>query len=488
MKAPTRIGVLGVVAAAVVTLDGVSAHAAGTLCVGSRPGCFSTVQAAVDAAHDGDTIALGAGAFVGGVKIEVSVTLIGAGSDKTVIRGGGPVLTIGRDQAPTEPTVSIRGVTITGGLNNSDPDTMFTAGGGVSIPPAAGFATGATVAIADSVITGNRVTPQTLIPAGDFCGPLECAFALGGGIYNNGTLTLTNTRVTDNVSGATLVLPSVASAALAGGILNQSPGKLTLKRSFVTGNRSAASAPHGQSASSGGILDNGSAWIEDSVVSANSVNVSSASPSGLGLDASGGGIVVNGSATIARTVVHANTVTATNVSGDALAFAGGIHVDGSLVLTESTVDQNRVTASVPVSSGATVIAAQGGLSIGGVATVRNSLVSGNSTNAQSVGGVVIGGGGGVGTFGQLTLERTLVIGNAAIANGAGGSLQGGGISNFTLGGPPPQLTLTDSAVLGNRLSGSAGVTLQGGGLFTAFPVTLTRTVIAGNTPDQCFGC
>jgi hypothetical protein len=29
---------------------------------------------------------------------------------------------------------------------------------------------------------------------------------------------------------------------------------------------------------------------------------------------------------------------------------------------------------------------------------------------------------------------------------------------------------------------------QGGGLYTASPVTLTRTVIAGNKPDQCFGC
>jgi len=58
----------------------------------------------------------------------------------------------------------------------------------------------------------------------------------------------------------------------------------------------------------------------------------------------------------------------------------------------------------------------------------------------------------------------------------------------SFGGPPPSLALTDSVVTANRVSGSAGITVQGGGLFTTFPVTLTRTVIAGNKPDQCFGC
>ncbi len=81
-----------------------------------------------------------------------------------------------------------------------------------------------------------------------------------------------------------------------------------------------------------------------------------------------------------------------------------------------------------------------------------------------------------------------MIGNTATATGASGSAQGGGINNFTLGGPPPSLTLTDSAVLANKLTASPGITPQGGGLFTAFPVTLTRTVIAGNKPDQCYGC
>jgi hypothetical protein len=80
-----------------------------------------------------------------------------------------------------------------------------------------------------------------------------------------------------------------------------------------------------------------------------------------------------------------------------------------------------------------------------------------------------------------------VTGNTATAKGAGGNAQGGGINNINLFGPP-QLTLIDSAILANRLSASPGIALHGGGLFTDSPVTLTRTLIAGNQPDQCFGC
>jgi len=39
---------------------------AATLCVASRAGCFTTLQAAVDAAHDGDAITVGPGTFAGG--------------------------------------------------------------------------------------------------------------------------------------------------------------------------------------------------------------------------------------------------------------------------------------------------------------------------------------------------------------------------------------------------------------------------------------
>jgi len=143
-----------------------------TLCVGGA-GCFPTIQAAVAAAHDGDTITIGAGEFAGGISIDKSVSLTGAGADRTTIRGGGPVLTLGVLRAASEPTVTIAGVTITGGVSTSslvrgNPE-FKASGGGIEIPPGAGQAVGATVTISNSVITGNRATPNAAAPLGPPC-------------------------------------------------------------------------------------------------------------------------------------------------------------------------------------------------------------------------------------------------------------------------------------------------------------------------------
>jgi hypothetical protein len=67
---------------------------AATLCVGTGSGCYSTIQAAVNAAHDGDRIAIGPGTYAGGITVDVSVLLAGVGP-ATRISGGGPVVTIG---------------------------------------------------------------------------------------------------------------------------------------------------------------------------------------------------------------------------------------------------------------------------------------------------------------------------------------------------------------------------------------------------------
>ena len=70
-------------------------------------GCpYTQLAPALGAAHDGDTIRLGPGTYDGGVTIDVSVKLAGAGAGRTIISGGGPVLTIGEFGASTEPIVS----------------------------------------------------------------------------------------------------------------------------------------------------------------------------------------------------------------------------------------------------------------------------------------------------------------------------------------------------------------------------------------------
>ena len=104
---------------------------------GQQAGCFVTIQAAVDAAKDGDTIQISPGTFAGGITIDKSVSLVGVSKGATTIEGGGPVITLGELDGVDQPTISISRVTITGGFNHSAPPSFAASGGGVWIPPGA---------------------------------------------------------------------------------------------------------------------------------------------------------------------------------------------------------------------------------------------------------------------------------------------------------------------------------------------------------------
>src|SRR4051794_41898757 len=103
----TRISFFVAIAAA-VTL-GAAAHTAlaGTVCVGPQSGCYAQIQPAVAAAHDGDTVVVARGSYAGGVTIDKSIRLQGAGATQTVISGGGPRLTNGPPGRPPALNVSI---------------------------------------------------------------------------------------------------------------------------------------------------------------------------------------------------------------------------------------------------------------------------------------------------------------------------------------------------------------------------------------------
>jgi len=52
-----------------------------------------------------------------------------------------------------------------------------------------------------------------------------------------------------------------------------------------------------------------------------------------------------------------------------------------------------------------------------------------------------------------------------------------------------ELSLEASTIEHNQLlAGAAGVSLEGGGMFTTLPVTTRDTTIAHNRPDECDGC
>ena len=525
-----------------------SAHKPTTLCVGQRPGCYASLQPAFDAAADGDTIRIDPGTYAGGVTLDRSITVVGSGAGRTTISGGGPVLTIGVGGAvdADKLKVSLSGVTITGGVATSvttpdGPITFVSAAGGVNIPSGDGTV-GATVTIRDSAITGNRSTPTSTVPDGDCPDGVTCAFAqaVAGGIADVGRLTLVHTVVSDNVVGG-----GPTSSAAGGGIwtaTNGGPGSLTLIDSTVSGNRAVAVAPNGRFADGGGIeVQDGEAFtVRNSTVSGNTASVSNSYPSGVDMGANAGGIHIGGfgSATIENTRIADNTASADDPAGfpganDAgLAVIAGDFCDSpgdcgqTLELRNSVIRGNHTIINASSSDNGPSV---GAVEIDSQASVSNTLISDNTTtvtnsgSASAVGtfGAFDGGaspivvtntivrdnevtvssetgtatieGSGIANAGSLELHNSQITGNAAHATGQDGFAQGGGIWNgqpFGPDGPTPlQLSLENTHVTQNVLTGSAGVTLQGGGLYTfGFPVTLTSSVIANNVPDQCYGC
>ena len=103
-------------ALAALLLVGARPASAATLSV-CQSGCpFTQLAPALAAAHGGDTIKIAPGTLRRRRHDRRSVTLVGAGPGATIIRGGGPVLTIGVPFAASEPTVTIDGITVTGGV------------------------------------------------------------------------------------------------------------------------------------------------------------------------------------------------------------------------------------------------------------------------------------------------------------------------------------------------------------------------------------
>jgi hypothetical protein len=525
--------------------DAATAHersllqAESTHCVGPASGCSRTLAAGIKAARDGDTITIAPGSYAG-ATVDKSVELVGAGARSTTLRGGGPVLTIGAKGRASRLTVSISGITVTGGVSAASPQ----AGCGPDIPTcgpgyprATALAGGievlsnAEVMITDSVVSGNRAAPTVTVKSvGATCpdGPCPFAQAAGGGIDNWGTLTLTRTTVSGNEASGELT-----AQANGGGIVSELHSQITLIHTTVTGNRAVAAA-NGRFASGGGIYVDrfGTLTVQDSVVSKNLSSLSSRYPKSVGeMDGNSGGIYVanGGTATIDGTAITGNTVVVDDPLGDPVGFDGGMCVCGprtSLTMRDSTVANNHVNVTVGTSTvakggsggaleadgdaaisdahitgNAVVVKSPAGVALAIAAlnlfdegrkpaTLSDSLISGNTLQASSTTGSAQIQGVGLANNGPAVLTNVRIIGNTGKVTAPNGWIHGGGIFNgHVFARPTPALTLQSTAVTKNSITGSAGTSIEGGGLYTkGFPSHRSQSVIAGNTPDQCAGC
>ncbi len=237
----------------------------------------------------------------------------------------------------------------------------------------------------------------------------------GAGIFNAGTLTVTNSTFSGNSTSTT-----------GGAIANQ--GTLTVTNSIFSGNSAT---------NSGGGIYNGTGrtlTVTNSTFSGNSAAI-------------GGGIGSDGTLTVTNSTFSDNpaagnsgggiyssttgslAVTDSTFSGNSAAIGGGIRSDGTLTVTNSTFSENIASHS------------GGGIYNGsGTLTVTNSTFSGNSSanggGIRSVGTLTVtnstfsensGTGGGIENVspGTATLRNTIVA-NSFGANCSGGITDGGG--------------------------------------------------------------
>jgi hypothetical protein len=231
----------------------------------------------------------------------------------------------------------------------------------------------------------------------------------------------------------------------------------TFENTLVTGNSAIARDLHGEpSAIDAGLnINSGSLRMADSIISRNRAITQSATSADVG--GAGSVLEVDGGGTITHTLITGNRASMVSRHGVAAVTGAGLGLFGDTSLL----------------------------------TVQNSIIAGNTAAAASSTGSATSQGAGVFNNGLLKLVRDRIDHNSGTATGPSGQAQGAGIWNGAeFAGPPVHLTLQSTTVTRNSLTGSPGVTVQGGGVYTAPPATITlgHSLIAHNVPDQCFGC
>ncbi len=255
----------------------------------------------------------------------------------------------------------------------------------------------------------------------------------GGGVYNNGTMTVTGGILSANT----------VSYEHGGGIYNDSYGDATFTDSAISGN----TAPdYGGGAYNAGTLTIIGGSISDNSASSNGggiINYSNAtltiidcSLSGNTSSSFGGGIYNYGTLSVAGSTLSGNS--ASN-------FGGGIYTVGTATIAGSTLSGNSAQYVYG-----------GGIYNNGTLTAANITLSGNSAGFS---------GGGICNFNVLTLNNSTISGNWA--NSYGGGIYSG--SDAT--------TLNNTIVAGNAGGGSSYTDIYG-------PVTANYCLIQDTTTDS----
>lgn len=293
-----------------------------------------------------------------------------AGTDAIVLPAGTYTLTIGGtgENAATTGDLDIR-------------DNLILGGAGAAATIVDGGALDRVLDIADGVTAQiSGVTIRNGLVNGS-----------GAGIYNLGTLSLSDSAVSDNTS-------TLSAGTAGGGIYHFSSGEaavsLTLNRVTVSDNNADNSTITGAGSINGGgiAIIGGAVAISDSVISGNTATRGTVGTDG-NTTANGGGIYINnGLVTLTDSTVSGNTadwnaggiynfgaltITGSSISGNTAFQGGGIYTDGNaarlLTLVNSTVSGNTTTHPSFSTLG-------GGLFISKPTVIQNSTITDNTAD------------------------------------------------------------------------------------------------------------
>ncbi|OGQ08545.1 MAG: hypothetical protein A3G32_00080 [Deltaproteobacteria bacterium RIFCSPLOWO2_12_FULL_40_28] len=441
---------------------------AATLAVDNNdPGCsdivgtpYCTVQAAVTAALDDDTITIANGIYYENIIApSKGLILIGEDRDNTILDGGlaSGVLNF---VSVTDENVDLQNLTVRNGSQASGGGLLLNTGT-IDITNCtfrtnrASTATGAAiylssgdVAIADSLFTQNSALVST-----------------GGVIVQlSGNLDIQNSEFTSNT------------AVNVAGIYKGGTGDTTITDSTFSNNTATGTG--------GAIyIADGNFMIENTTIDGNSANM-------------GAGVIASGtSITISNSSITNNQATGNSVGGLYI-IAGTLTIDGSdisdnqaassvggiyhatsdeMILSNSTVDNNQTSGSI------------GGVyHADGNTIITNTSIT-NNMAITSVGGFYQGGGtvtiedsqiaynSATGSVGGLYLAAIATISNTSIHNNTAAVIGGMYYANVS------PLEMTNSSITQNYSAGA------GGGLYLAGPGNIVNTTISGNRADDAGG-
>ncbi|QEH34974.1 putative outer membrane protein pmp20 precursor [Aquisphaera giovannonii] len=312
----------------------------------------------------------------------------------------------------------------------------------------------ATTTLMDSIVSGNSaggygggLYSQNAATTLTNCTVGGNSSSSGGGLFiNSGTLTLTDSMVSDNsvgggISGGIWIRGDNTTATLAGCTISGNYAGNSGGGLYIDGGNTATLAgctftDNLGGNAGGGVCNMGTAMLDTCTFTNNLAN-----------QGVGGGLANFGTATLTNCTVSGNT--------DIYRGGGGVGNFGMLTLTNCTVSDN--VGIYCDGGGLFNYSGPGVYNSQGTMTLTNCTVSGNSASVN---------GGGVFSQGTTTLTDCTVSGNSAGNNG-GGLFNNHGATS-----------LTDCTVSGNSASHS------GGGLADFGTATLTSCTVSGNSADN----